>query len=100
MSSGDWFHWAGDDLLLELKLLPRSSRDAFAAAHNGRLRVRITAPPVDGKANVHLVAWLATQFGVAKGQVHIELGLTSPLKRVRIQAPRRLPDDLGSAKRP
>ena len=53
---GTWYRWDGGDLLLSLKLQPRSSRDAFAEPWGERLRVRITAPPVDGQANAHLIA--------------------------------------------
>jgi uncharacterized protein (TIGR00251 family) len=52
----------------------------------------VTAPPVDGKANSHLIAWLAGQFGVARSAVSIINGQTSPLKRVRITAPGHTPD--------
>jgi len=88
----DWYRWEGPDLLLKLKLQPKSSRDAFAGLQNDRLRVRITAPPIDGKANSHLRVWLAGQFGVSKSSVTIESGLTSQLKRVRVKAPERFPD--------
>ncbi len=92
MHDGLWYHWDGGDLVLKLKLQPKSSRDQFADIQNDRLRVRITAPPVDGKANTHLIAWLARQFGVAKSAVAIENGHTSQLKRLRISAPKRLPN--------
>lgn len=88
----DWYRWDGPDLVLKLKLQPKSSRDAFAGLQNDRQRVCVTAPPVDGKANIHLVAWLAGQFGVARSAVAIETGITSRLKRVRVKAPSRLPD--------
>jgi uncharacterized protein (TIGR00251 family) len=91
-----WYRWDGADLLLSLKLQPRASRDAFAEVQADRLRVRITAPPVDGQANAHLIAWLAKQFGVAKSHVTIEAGETSPLKRIRIASPVRLPDIIES----
>lgn len=92
MSLANWYHWDDRDLLLQLKLQPKASRDAFAEIQNDRLRIRITAPPVDGQANSHLIAWLAKQFGVAKSAVVIEAGRTSQLKRVRVQSPTRLPD--------
>jgi uncharacterized protein (TIGR00251 family) len=88
----DWYRWDGPDLLLQLKLQPRASRDAFAGQQNDRQRIWITAPPVDGKANAHLLAWLARQFGVAKSSVTIESGQTGRLKRVRVKTPTRLPD--------
>lgn len=91
MSDALWYRW-DDDLILSLKLQPKASHDQFAEIHNDRLRVRITAPPVDGKANAHLIGWLAKQFGVAKSSVVIETGQTSQLKRVRITSPTRLPN--------
>lgn len=87
-----WYRWEGDDLLLNLHLQPKASRDAFAEARGDRLRVRVTAPPVDGRANAHLIAWLAKQFGVARSAVSIEAGLAGRLKRVRVTSPSRLPE--------
>jgi hypothetical protein len=89
---GDWHRWDGPDLLLQLKLQTRASRDAFAGLQNGRQRICVTAAPVDGKANLHLVSWLAGQFGVSNSKVTIEAGRTSQLKRVRVATPARLLD--------
>ena len=89
---GNWYRWDGGDLLLSLKLQPRASRDSFVEPGGDHLRVRITAPPVDGQANAHLTAWLASKFGVARSAVTIEAGQTSPLKRVRVSSPKRLPE--------
>ncbi len=90
-----WYRWDGRDLLLDLKLQPRASRDAFAEPREDRLRVSITAPPVDGRANAHLTAWPAAQFGVKPSSVSIEKGQTSALKRIRVSDPKRLPGLLG-----
>ena len=91
-----WYRRDGADLVLQVKVQPRSGRNAFGEIQRDRVRVRITAPPVDGKANTHLIAWLAKQFGVAKSAVVIESGTSKPLKRVRIRAPLRLPSDIAS----
>ena len=88
----EWYRWDGADLLLKLKLQPGSRQDAFAGQQEDRMRVRVTAPPVDGKANNRLLAWLAKQFAVSKTSVSIESGHSSPLKRVRIKNPGRIPD--------
>ena len=48
-------------------------------------------PPVNGKANIHLVAFLSECFGVSKNAVIIEKGRTGPLKQVRIVRPMQLP---------
>ena len=87
-----WYRWDGEDLLLQLKLQPRAARDAFAEVQDDRLKIRIKAPPVDGRANAHLCTWLARQFGVSRSSVRIETGRNSRLKRVRVEAPLRLPE--------
>ncbi len=61
-----YFRWDGEDLLLECHLQPKASRDEFAGLHGDRLKIRLTAPPVDGKANAHLLAFLASVFAVSK----------------------------------
>ena len=52
---------------------------------NGGIKIRLTAPPVDGAANEALVKFLATEFGTAKSQVSIVSGHTSRDKIVRIE---------------
>ncbi|HSX91080.1 MAG TPA: DUF167 domain-containing protein [Pseudomonas sp.] len=90
-----FYRWDGQDLILECHLQPKASSDAFAGLHGERLKIRLTAPPVDGKANAQLLAFLARAFAVAKSQVSLESGLQSRLKRVRIQQPQRLPEELA-----
>lgn len=89
------FRWDGEDLLLECHLQPKASRDEFAGLHGDRLKIRLTAPPVDGKANAQLLAFLASVFAVSKSQVSLESGQQSRQKRVRIKQPRTLPAELG-----
>jgi uncharacterized protein (TIGR00251 family) len=93
----DWYRWDGDDLLLWIKAQPKSSRDGFAEVLGDAIKLRVTAPPVEGKANKHIVAWLARQFGVAKSAVSIENGDTSRLKRIRIGSPTRIPAPLDTS---
>lgn len=90
-----WFRWDGDDLLLWVRVKPKSTRDAFDVIEADGIAVRITAPPVDGRANQHILAWLAKQFRVAKSAVHIESGHKSKWKRIRISEPKRLPEALA-----
>jgi uncharacterized protein (TIGR00251 family) len=96
MAAPAWFLWDGEDLVLRLRVQPKASRDEFAGPQEHSYRVRITAPPVDGKANAHLIRFLAKAFGVSRTSVTLESGETSREKRVRIAAPTRLPiADLG-----
>ena len=92
-----WHRWENGDLLLSLKVQPKSSSDGFAEVLDDAIKLRIRAAAVDGKANSHLVAWLAKQFGVAKSAVTIEHGALARRKRVRVQAPARMPPALTQA---
>lgn len=95
--AGAWFTWEGEDLVLRLHIQPRSSVDGFGEIHNNRLKLRLAAPPVDGKANRQLIAFLARQFGIPKSSVRIVSGENSRLKTVRLQRPGKRPAtlDLG-----
>ncbi|MBP8262571.1 DUF167 domain-containing protein [Pseudomonas fluvialis] len=92
-----YFRWDGADLLLDCHLQPKASKDEFAGLHGERLKIRISAPPIDGRANAQLLAFIAKAFGVAKSQVSLDSGDSSRQKRVRIQAPRQLPELPGLA---
>lgn len=87
-----WYRWDGEDLILDCHLQPKASSDEFAGLHGERLKIRLTAPPVEGKANAHLLAFLGKAFGVAKSHVSLESGELNRQKRVRIRAPQRLPE--------
>ena len=86
-----WYRWDGNDLLLSLHVQPRASRDEWAGPMGDAYKVRITAPPVDGKANAHLIRFLAKAFGVTRNQVHLIKGVGARRKTFRIHVPRQLP---------
>lgn len=67
-----------------VRVVPRASRSEVAGEHNGALRVRIAAPPVEGAANEELCRTLARALGVPARNVEIVSGLTSKTKRVRV----------------
>lgn len=90
-----WCRREGEDLVLALRVQPRAARDELAGPHGDRLRVRITAPPVDGRANAHLLRFLADCFGVPTASVRLERGETGRDKQVRIRRPGRIPEGLG-----
>ncbi|ENM5873511.1 YggU family protein [Vibrio mimicus] len=86
----------GDDLLLRLYIQPKASRDSIVGLHGEELKVAITAPPIDGKANAHLSKFLAKQCKVAKGSVVIEKGELGRHKQVRIQQPCQIPPEIAA----
>jgi len=67
-----------------VRVVPRASRSGLAGEYNGALRVRITAPPVDGAANDELLKVLARAFDVPPRNVQITAGMRSKLKQVRV----------------
>ncbi len=93
-----YYSWNGDDLLLNCRIQPRAASDEISGNHGDCLKVRITAPPVDGKANAHLVGFLAKSFGVSKGKISIEKGELGRTKRIRIKAPTHIPAKLNILK--
>ncbi|QSX30962.1 YggU family protein [Shewanella cyperi] len=86
----------GDTLLLNLYIQPKASRDQIVGLHGDELKVAITAPPVDGKANAHLGRWLAKLFKVPKTNVQIVKGELGRHKQVRILAPQLLPEQVSA----
>lgn len=90
-----FYHWRGDDLLLDCHLQPGAKSIGFAGQHGERLKIRISAPPVDGKANGMLLDFIAKSFGVSKRQVSLLSGQQSRQKRLLIESPQRLPEELG-----
>lgn len=84
--------WDGGDLLLAVHVLPRAKRDEVLGVLGDRLKIKITAPPVDGQANRHLTGVLAELFGVPRRDVLLLSGQTGRDKRFRIVAPQRRPD--------
>jgi uncharacterized protein len=69
---------------LELHVQPGASRTEFAGRHGERIKVRLAARAVDGKANEALIAFLSSHYGVPKRNVRIVAGLKSRQKRVVI----------------
>jgi uncharacterized protein (TIGR00251 family) len=76
------------DVLVEVHVVPNAARTQAAGLHGefGRqaLRLRLQAPPVDGKANAELIGLVAREFGCAKSAIEIATGAGARIKRVRI----------------
>lgn len=95
-----FYRWQNNDLLLFCQLQPKTKNDEFAGVVAGetigkrcnqRIKIRITAPPIDGKANQHLIKFLAKQFGVAKSAISIESGELGKQKNVLVKQPTKIP---------
>lgn len=80
---------AAPTAVLAVRLTPRGGRDAidgWAADGEGRpyLKVRVSAPPVEGEANAALTAFLAKHLGVSRSSVRVASGATARLKRLEV----------------
>lgn len=79
-----WLKASGDTVLLAIKLHPRGSRDEVAGEAGGELKVKVTAPPVDGAANEALLRFLASHLGCPRGAVRLVRGQTARHKSVAV----------------
>lgn len=73
--------------VLSVSVVPNAKRTEVVGLHDEDLRVRLAAPPVDGKANDTLTAWVAAQLQLPKRAVRLLRGQTSRQKQLEIDAP-------------
>lgn len=79
-----WCRRDGSGWLLDLRVQPAASVTAVAGELGAELKVRLAAPPVEGKANAELVRFLAKQLGVPRSAVTVVRGQASRSKTVRV----------------
>ena len=72
-------------VVFSVRVQPRASRNAMEGEWQGALKVRLTAPPVDDKANAALCAFLAEQLNIPRSAVRILAGERSRTKRVEVR---------------
>jgi uncharacterized protein (TIGR00251 family) len=70
--------------VIRIKLLPKSSRNQVVGREGDHFKVKVTAPPVEGRANKALIDLLAKKLGVPKSHIEIISGKSSRLKSIRI----------------
>ena len=80
----DYFKITGNDIIVKVKIVPGSSKNKIIGVYNDSLKITITAPPVEGKANKKCIAYLAKHFDVAKSKIEIISGQTSKNKLIKI----------------
>jgi uncharacterized protein (TIGR00251 family) len=75
---------SGEGATLAVRVIPRASRNEIAGAADGVLKVRLTAPPVEGAANAALLDFLAKQLRLRRGQIALISGHSARQKLIRI----------------
>jgi uncharacterized protein (TIGR00251 family) len=72
-------------VVFKVQVVPRSSRSEVVGEHNGSLRIKIAAPPVEGAANEELIRVLAKTFNVSRSAVTIVSGHSGKMKQISIE---------------
>jgi uncharacterized protein (TIGR00251 family) len=80
----DWLKPDGDGVLLSLHIQPGAKKTEVVGPHGDALKIRLAAPPVDGKANDALVAFVADKICIRRTAVELVSGQTSRAKRLRV----------------
>ena len=76
---------------LRIFLQPKASRDQIVGLHDSELKIAITAPPIDGQANAHLLKFLSKLFKVPKSSIVLEKGELQRHKQIFIPEPKQVP---------
>lgn len=87
----DAARWDATGVTLTLHVQPGAARTAPAGMHGDAHKIRLAAPPIDGRANEALIVFLADAFGVRQRDVTIVAGATARRKIVRISTPSQRP---------
>jgi uncharacterized protein (TIGR00251 family) len=79
-----WLHGDGTAVVLTLHIQPGARKTEICGLHGDALKIRLAAPPVDGKANDCLIAFLAERLSLARNAIDLISGASARSKRVRI----------------
>lgn len=85
-----------DGLIIRFYIQPSARRNQVIGLHGDELKITITAPPMDGQANTHLIKFIAKHFRVAKSQVTIVKGELGRHKQIKIINPQQIPAEIAS----
>lgn len=96
MPAPSWYRMDafGERLTLTLHVQPGARVTSVAGLHGGALKIKVAAPPVEGKANAALASFLAKAFNVPLRQVTVKLGSQGRHKVVEIERPSNSPESL------
>ncbi|MGC6404947.1 DUF167 family protein YggU [Bisgaard Taxon 45] len=83
-----------NSLRLRIFLQPKASKDQIVGLHDNELKITITAPPIDGQANAHLLKFLSKTFKVPKSSIVLEKGELNRHKQIMIPNPKIIPEEI------
>lgn len=90
----EWYRCDGDSVTLVLHVQPGAKHSVVAGLHGDALKIRLAAPPIEGRANEALMRFIAERFGVPLRNVELKQGEQSRHKRVAVRGSKVLPESL------
>ena len=82
-----WYREDSDGVTFSVRVVPRASRSEVVGLHDGAMRIRVAAPPVQGAANLELVRFLAKRLNVPRASVTLVSGANSKKKIIHVANP-------------
>jgi len=79
-----WCHANAEGVVLDLYVQPNAKVTEATGEHDGALKIRLHAPPVDGRANEALLVWLAGRLSLTRRQIILKSGQSSRRKRIQL----------------
>jgi uncharacterized protein len=89
-----WYRREGDVIILALHVQPGAKRSETAGLHGNALKIRLAAPPIEGRANEALLRFIAELFGVPLRNVELLRGAQSRHKMVKVTGSAIVPESL------
>ena len=89
-----WFRREGDVIVLALHVQPGAKRNGVMGLHGDALKIRLAAPPIEGRANEALLRYLAELFAVPQRNIEILRGSQSRHKMVKVSGSTIMPEEL------
>ena len=89
-----WYRREGDSIKLTLHIQPGAKRSEVSGLHGDALKIRLAAPPIEGRANEALLRFVADSFDVPLRQVELLRGAQSRHKMVKVQGSKIEPESL------
>lgn len=90
----DWYRRDGESLSLTLHVQPGAKRTEISGLHGDALKIRLAAPPIEGRANEALLRFIADTFGVPMRQVELKQGGQSRHKVVMVAGSKVAPESV------
>lgn len=90
----EWYRSTGTSIILTLHVQPGAKQTSIAGLHGDALKIRLAAPPIEGRANEALLRFIADFFRVTLREVELKQGVQSRHKRVEVRGSTINPESL------